>query len=176
MLSSVMLASCAENPVARQWASLPVSEETDAVQLAESIKASPEEWKAAARFLCRPDLDTLALGRYELTPAGTYANIQEYDTREIGKYEVHREYADIQVVLSGEEHIFIAPLDALQNRLADFDEEKDIEFFASASRERAALANRAHWVILFPSDAHNPCMSIGESPVHVRKVVVKVKL
>ena len=175
-VSSIILAACAGNQVARQWASLPVSEETDAAQLAESIKASPEEWKAAADFLCRPDLDTLALGHYELTPAGTYANIQEYDTREAGKYEVHRAYADVQVVLSGEEYIFIAPLDALQDRLTDFDEEKDIEFFASASSERAVLADRTHWVILFPSDAHNPCMSRGESPVHVRKVVVKVKL
>ena len=176
MLSSLLLASCAGNQVERQWAALPVSEETDAGQLAECIKTSPEEWKAAADFLCRPDLDTLAIGRYELTPAGTYANIQEYDTREAGKYEVHRAYADIQVVLSGEEYIFIAPLDALQDRLTDFDEEKDIGFFASAWQERLAPADRDHWVILFPSDAHNPCMSRGESPVHVRKVVVKVKL
>ncbi len=167
---------CERNQVARRWASLPVSEETDAAQLAECIKASPAEWMAAADFLCRPDIDTLVPGRYDLTPAGTYANIQEYDTREAGKYEVHRAYADIQMVLSGEENIFIAPLDAMQGRLTDFDEEKDIEFFASASRERPAPADRDHWVILFPSDAHNPCMSRGKNPVHIRKVVVKVKL
>ena len=176
MLSSLLLASCAGNQVERQWAALPVSEETDAGQLAECIKTSPEEWKAAADFLSREDLSSLPLGRYDLTPAGTYANIQEYDTRSVGKYEAHRAYADVQVVLSGEEYIFIAPLDALQDRLTDFDEEKDIEFFASTSSERAVLADRTHWVILFPSDAHNPCMSRGESPVHVRKVVVKVKL
>ena len=175
-VSSILLAACAGNQVARQWASMPVSEDTDAQQLAASIKANPAEWKAAADFLSRQDLGSLPLGRYDLTPAGTYANIQEYDTRSVGKYEAHRAYADVQVVLSGEEYIFFAPLDALQDRLTDFDEEKDIEFFASASSERAVLADRTHWVILFPSDAHNPCMSRGESPVHVRKVVVKVKV
>lgn len=175
-VSAFLLTACSGNEVARTWASLPVSEETDAAQLAAEIKARPAEWKAAAEFLARPDLDTLPLGRYELTSKGTYANIQEYETRPVSeaKYEAHRAYTDIQVVLSGQENILIAPITAVKDLLVPFDEARDIEFFASATDFRTALADREHWVILFPSDAHAPCLSIGDEPVHIRKVVVKV--
>ena len=162
--------------MAKQWAAFPLSEETDAAQLAARIKENPAEWKAAADFPAGPistpsprAATTLLLPAHTPTSRSTIP-VPSASTRP------HRAYADVQVVLSGEEYIFIAPLDALQDRLTDFDEEKDIEFFASASSERAVLADRTHWVILFPSDAHNPCMSRGESPVHVRKVVVKVTL
>lgn len=175
-LSATLLTACAGNEAARMWASLPVSEHSDAAELAASLKACPAEWKAAAEFLSREDLDVLPLGRYDLTPEGTYANIQEYDTRFEGDYELHRAYADVQVVLSGEEHIFVAPRTSVRECRQEYDAAKDIEFYASATDEIAVPADRSHWVVLFPSDAHKPCMSIGAESVHIRKIVVKVKL
>ncbi len=172
-ISSMILASCAGNAVARRWASFPVSPETDVQQLVEQIKARPAEWQAAADFLSRADLDTLALGRYELTESGTYANIQEYTTKDASKYEAHRDYIDVQVVLSGKEQIFISALGDLSDCLQAYSADKDIEFWAASSHPRAAVADASHWVILFPSDAHMPCMTL-ESPSSIRKVVVKV--
>lgn len=172
----MLLTACAGNEAARIWATLPVSEHSDAAQLAASLKARPAEWKAAAEFLSREDLDSLPLGRYELTPEGSYANIQEYDTRFAGDYELHRAYADVQVVLSGEEVIQVAPRTSVQECTQPYDAEKDIEFYASSGEDVAVPADRSHWVVLFPSDAHKPCMSAGTEPVHIRKVVVKVKL
>ena len=168
--------SCTSD-LAKKWAGFPLSEENDAAQLAEQLEKNPAEWAAAAEFLSRTDLDTLALGRYELTPGGTFANIQEYETKPENRYEAHKAYADVQVVLAGKEHIVIAPIGEASERLTDFDEKKDIEFFASAAAgEHVALADRGHWVVLFPSDLHKPCLTIGEEPVHIRKIVVKVKL
>ena len=156
--------------------SLPVSEFSDGAQLAASIKARPAEWKAAAEFLSREDLDTLPLGRYELTPEGSYANIQEYNTRAEGDYELHRAYVDVQVVLSGNELIYVAPRASVQECTQQYNAEKDIEFYASSNEETIVPADRDHWVVLFPSDAHKPCMTAGTEPIHIRKVVVKVKL
>ena len=85
-ISAMLLSACSGSDTARKWAALPVSGETDAKQLAAQIQANPAEWAAAAAFLSRPDLDTLALGRYELTDNGTYANIQEYDTKDSSTY------------------------------------------------------------------------------------------
>ena len=172
-ISAILLASCGGSDIARLWTSLPVSPETDANQLALQIKANPAQWKAAADFLSRSDLDTLALGRYELTPEGTYANTQEYETKDSSKYEAHRAYIDIQVVLSGREQIFVSPLKDLSGCLQEYDTEKDIEFWALSSASRAVPADSSHWVILFPSDAHMPCMTL-EEPSFIRKVVVKV--
>lgn len=172
-VSSILLAACTGNRVARQWAALPISEETDSQQLAAQIKAAPAQWKAAADFLSREDLATLPLGRYDLTPEGAYANIQEYTTRDSSKYEAHRDYIDVQVVVSGREQIFISALGDLSGCLQEYDSEKDIEFWALSSCPRSAVADSAHWVILFPSDAHEPCMTLDE-PSAIRKVVVKI--
>lgn len=175
-LSATLLSACAGNDAAKMWATLPVSEFSDGAQLAASIKACPAEWKAAAEFLSREDLDELPLGRYDLTPGGSYANIQEYETRSEGNYELHRAYVDVQVVLSGEELIYVAPRSCVQDCCQEYDAGKDIEFFTAADEALHVPADRAHWVVLFPSDAHKPCMSAGPEPVHIRKVVVKVKL
>ncbi|MBO4595970.1 MAG: YhcH/YjgK/YiaL family protein [Bacteroidales bacterium] len=161
--------------LAQIWAAFPLSEENDAAQLAEQLKNNPEEWAAAAEFLKRPDLDSLPAGRHEIT-AHSFAAVSEYDSRAEGKYEAHKDYADIQLILEGAENIWIAPIDAATERLSDYDPVKDIEFFGAASHdERAALADRKHWVILFPSDLHKPCIAI-DKPVHIHKIVVKVKL
>ena len=175
-LSATLLTACAGNDAAKMWASLPISEFSDGAQLAASVKARPAEWKAAAEFLSRKDLDELPLGRYDLTPDGSYANIQEYETRSEGNYELHRAYADVQVVLSGNELIYVAPRSCVQNCCQEYDEGKDIEFFASSDEALSVPADHSHWVVLFPSDAHKPCMTAGTEPVHIRKVVVKVKL
>ena len=172
-LSAILLSACAGNETAKIWAALPVSESVDAEQLAAQIKANPSAWKAAAEFLTGNDLSAIALGRHELAPDGTYANVQEYTTKENSKYEVHRAYIDIQVVVSGREQILVSPLGALQDCLQEYDPEKDIEFFAASSEFRSVPADAGHWVILFPSDAHEPCITLGE-PSEIRKVVVKV--
>ena len=91
--------------LAELWAALPVSPESDLKQLECQINANPEEWRAAAEFLTRKDLGSLALGRYDLTSSGTYANVQEYDTKDSSVFEAHRSYVDIQVAIDGQELI-----------------------------------------------------------------------
>lgn len=172
-ISAMLLSACSGSDTARKWAALPVSGETDAKQLAAQIQANPAEWAAAAAFLSRPDLDTLALGRYELTDNGTFANIQEYDTKDSSKYEAHRAYIDIQVIVSGREQIFVSALQDLSECLQEYDAARDIAFWARSANPHSVLADARHWVILFPSDAHMPCMTL-DTPSAIRKVVVKV--
>ena len=171
---SALLFSCSGNKTAERWAQFPLSHEIDAAQLAAQIRANPGDWEAAADFLSRTDLATAELGKYPLTDNGCYANIQEYSTRAESKFEAHKDFIDVQVVLSGKEHIFVSALGDLRDRLADYNPAKDIEFFASSVNPRTVLADKDNWVILFPSDAHMPCMTIGQEPSSIRKVVIKV--
>ena len=39
-----------------------------------------------------------------------YANVEEYTTKDVGYFEAHRDYLDIQILLSGEEVIEYTPL------------------------------------------------------------------
>lgn len=146
---------------------------TDKRQLAEQSLRNPAAWAAAAEFLKRSDLDSLALGNYPLTDDGAYASVSEYVTKDSATFEVHRRFIDIQYVRSGEEDIWVAPLNSLENCLTPYDAQKDIAFYASAPAwdVRRADASTAH--ILFPSDGHQPCMKVGERGP-VRKIVVKI--
>ena len=159
--------------LAELWAALPVSPESDLKQLECQINANPEEWRAAAEFLTRKDLGSLALGRYDLTSSGTYANVQEYDTKDSSVFEAHRSYVDIQVAIDGQELIYVAALDSLSDCLQEYDSEKDVKFWSKASASRAVKTDRKNWVVLFPSDAHMPCMTLG-TPCHIKKIIVKV--
>lgn len=173
LVTATFLVACSGSDVAKMWAELPLSDATDGIQLAQQIKANPAEWKAAAEFLTGNDLMSLGLGRYEITQEGTYANVQEYETKDSSRFEAHRNYIDIQVVVSGREHIFVSSLKDLSLCVREYDPVADIEFFATSADSRPVLADSSNWVVLFPSDGHMPCISAGE-PSFIRKIVVKI--
>ena len=155
------------------WAGLPVSKETDLVQLKQQVEAFPEAWIAAAKFLTENDLAALALGRHDLGVEGLFANVQEYTTRKASRYEAHRKYIDIQIVVSGHEYIYVAPLEKMLDPQGDYNEASDIAFFGAAADGKPVPAVPQQWLVLFPSDGHMPCMSDGTLS-EVRKIVVKV--
>ena len=148
----------------------------DKAQMEAQYKAGKAEWDAACAFLSRPDLDTMKCGKYPLTEAGTYALVQEYDLdpEAVRKFEIHRKFIDIQYVIGGEEMIYVCRHEDLQDRLKDYSDKKDVEFFARASKQDGYVMNPSCMVIVFPSDPHMPGCVPPSGAGHVRKVVVKV--
>lgn len=168
---AVALVGCSD-PMS-QWKSTPLNPAIDFTQMREQIKANPAEWSAALKFLKEVNLNTIELGRHDLTEK-TFANVQEYISLTEGKYEAHRKYIDLQVVISGNENIFVAPLGNAINLVHDYDESVgDYVLFADAKNPKTIPANPESWVILFPNDAHKPGMAIGD-PAPIRKVVIKI--
>ena len=125
-------------------------------------------------FLC--DAVHLPEGRVELQ-GGDYANVQVYATCENNPngYEAHRQYVDIQFLLSGEELIKVRPLEQLSES-RPYDEEKDYALYHDdgAAALDCPIGN-GYFVILFPNDAHEPTLTLRTAQ-QVKKVVVKVKL
>ena len=152
--------------------SMTLSPATDFEQMAAQVAANPDEWAAALKFLEQTDLSTASLGRHDITPA-TYANVQEYTSKTENFYEAHKLYIDLQVVISGRENIFVAPLDKASGITKEYDAQSDCVLFAGASSGKAVLADPENWVVLFPNEAHKPGMAI-DAPAPVRKVVVKI--
>lgn len=111
--------------------------------------------------------------RYEIAE-GVFANCSEYETKrpEEGRFETHRRYIDIQLLLSGRELIDVADPRGLEPSVA-YDPEKDIAFYRRKEGGHRLVLSPGIMAILFPQDAHMPSVAVGE-PETVRKIVVKV--
>lgn len=136
-------------------------------------KLGPNFAKAVA-FLQRKDLKSLPNGRYAIDGENAYAMIQEVTLKEWGggRPELHREYFDIQLPLSGSEIIGVGKFDPKVP--GDFDVEKDIGFYADIPVEPLTV-RPGEFAILYPETcAHIPgCDEVGGDVI--RKVVVKVR-
>ena len=66
-------------------------------------------------------------GRYEISEE-IYANIEEYNTKDSGYFEAHRNYTDIQLLLEGEEIIEYTPLEGLEVK-DEYNPSRDIAFY-----------------------------------------------
>ena len=142
--------------------------------IGECAKLGPHFAKAV-EFLQRKDLKNLPNGRYELDGENAYAMVQEAMLKPwgTGRPEVHHEYFDIQLPLSGEETIGVGRFDPAI--LGDFDEEKDIGFYDDASVEPLTL-RPGEFAVLYPETcAHAPCCSEDAAGMTIRKIVVKVR-
>ena len=153
---------------------LPLSPATDFATLEKQIQKNPDQWKAVIDFLTGSDLMKLALGRHEIADGGVFANVQEYETKDEVKYECHRKYIDIQCVVSGEEHIYVADITKVSDPVDEFNTENDYQLFSTASDFIKVIANKDNFVVLFPHEAHKPCMNVDGKHSHIRKVVVKI--
>ena len=152
----------------------------EGVYIADSLKNAGDyanlgaHFAKAVAFLRRPNLASLPNGRYELDGEDAYAMVQEATLKEwgSGRPEVHREYFDIQLPLSGEETIGVGTFDP--KAVGDFDEEKDIGFYADAQVVPLKL-RPGEFAILYPETcAHAPCCSEDAAGAPIRKIVVKI--
>ena len=131
---------------------------------------------AAFAWLARPGKLELPDGRQDLDGDRLFALIQSGTTRDPdpARFESHRRYIDIQVVLAGGEVMEWVPVDNLAEAVA-YDEAKDIRFHVAPSRPAARVALVAgEFAVFFPEDAHKPCCHLGTAPVAFRKIVIKV--
>ncbi|MFD0868348.1 MULTISPECIES: YhcH/YjgK/YiaL family protein [Paenibacillus] len=74
--------------------------------------------------------------------------------KEEKRYEAHKRFIDIHVVLEGKEYVEIAPVDCLSNSTA-YDTEADIYFGeVTATCKFSGYLEKGHFLLCFPEDAH----------------------
>ena len=97
--------------------------------------------------------------------------VQRYTTKPAheGRWEAHRAHIDLQMVLTGEESVGIAPIGRLVAE--PYDAEKDI-LWLTGEGDRVTL-RPGEFMLLWPEDAHMPSIAIG-APVPVLKLVFKI--
>lgn len=130
--------------------------------------------KIAFDFLQFSKVKELHLGRYELGN-NVYANVEEYDTylRCERQYEHHKKYIDVQVILEGEEIIEVAPVFQLQ-RSTEYDAKRDVGFFYNSVKGEQFLLSKGDFLVIYPGQAHMPCLQMNEEKARVKKMVIKI--
>lgn len=134
--------------------------------------------KKGFEFIINNDLKNMPCGRHEIAE-GIYANVQELETKlpHLAKFEAHREYIDIQYVISGSERMDFALID---NFLQDipYDSEKDVEFLKlkeDSNCPNVINVKEGDFAIFFPQDVHAPMLCCEDRCEKIKKVIVKIK-
>ena len=95
---------------------------------------------------------------------------------EVAKFEAHRDYIDIQLLLSGNERIYYNDVEGLVEA-APYDKSRDIVFFKDSVKKSDYLTlNGTNFALIYPHEAHAPQVSVNDYAEQVKKVVVKVKI
>lgn len=116
-----------------------------------------------------------ATGRVELDH-GAFALEQAYYPKQPvqGRWEAHREYVDVQVIVAGREQMELTDTGNLVVD-EDFTPGRDLIFFQPYANGSVFVADTGAVAVFFPVDAHKPSLAApGEAQVVVRKTVVKI--
>ncbi|MBE7056003.1 MAG: DUF386 domain-containing protein [Ruminococcaceae bacterium] len=117
------------------------------------------------------------IGRYEILGTDVFAFIQEYTTKPSceGMYEGHKNYIDIQYIVSGTEIIEVYDINKGKVKVK-YDSTKDIGFYHDIEKASFGVVESNEYGIFLPKDLHKPGISFGNVTEKIKKIVVKVKV
>ena len=146
----------------------------DTLDNAARYEALHSRFAKAFAFLRTVD-GTQALGRHDIDGDLVFALVQTYTTKpvESALFEAHRKYIDVQFLHSGRETILWAPLSTMTEQTLAYDDNKEAALWKLGPDSTSLHLSANHFSILYPEDAHAPCV-VWDQPEQVFKVVVKV--
>lgn len=124
------------------------------------------------KYLQETDLASLEPGKYEIDGSKVYAAVSSYDSKPVdqGKWEAHKNYIDIQYIVSGVEKMGFAHISECE-ACTDYNDAKDVQFYKANGD--LFVVKAGYFVIFAPEDVHMPNIAAAE-PTSMKKVVVKV--
>lgn len=147
----------------------------DSIKNCEAYYGSHIRFKDAFDFIRKAVDENLPVGNYEIDGKNLFAFIQEYETKlpEESAFEGHRNYIDIQYIISGTEVMMVADISKMKESC---DYKEDIVFFEDYKKSSTCVIEEGEYGIFFPWDTHKPGLCFGGKPEKVRKIVVKVRI
>lgn len=114
-------------------------------------------------------------GRYALQGDNIFMNVMQFATQspEQKKAELHQQYIDIQVLLSGEERILFGLSDSAR-QCEEMHVEDDYQLCSQIADEQAMVLKPGRFVIFMPREPHKPGCVV-QAPMDIKKVVIKVR-
>jgi YhcH/YjgK/YiaL family protein len=132
---------------------------------------APEVWSKVVDFVEAALEKTPELGKHEIVGSDAFAICQTYTAHpaDMEKLEYHKKYIDIQLLLAGNEEIWVENIDNLEETVP-YSEEKDCGFYKADDKTVKVALNVGNFAIFPAMEGHMP--GIGNSDVV--KVVVKI--
>lgn len=129
-------------------------------------------FKTVCDFIESHDLAELPEGRIDLD-GGVFVNISEYEPYPApDKWEAHRRYADLQIVIKGDERMDGAASE-MASGSAGYHEDDDYEIFDCCKGYYATVwATEGTFAYFAPCDAHRPGLHYKSDSV--KKAVFKI--
>lgn len=147
----------------------------DKINNIELYKGLSEDIYTGLKYLTTIDA-SVENGVHKITD-NVKAVVSEYETKQVNPngFEAHREYLDIQYLISGEEIIKCKNIDGL-TVTKKYDRENDYLLLSDDVEMPSKLfLGNGYFALLYPDDAHEPQLCAGE-PMLVKKVVLKIKI
>jgi biofilm protein TabA len=146
-------------------------------QLQDLLPMVPAPLHLALQHLRDTDFTTLPAGNYDLQGKDIYVQVIDMNTKPVAECrpEVHRQYADVQFLVSGREQIGMA-VDTGKHKLGeDLLASRDLLFYTDVQDETILTMRPGSFAVFLPSDVHRPGGAI-DGPEPIRKVVMKVRV
>ena len=135
------------------------------------------KFKEAFDFIKKALDENLEAGKYEIDGKELWASVQEYTSKleNDAKAEAHKNYIDIQYIVSGTEVIEGFDISYATPK-SEYNDVKDVMFYEDFVNAGKGILNANEYGIFFPHDVHKPGMCLNGKQDTVKKIVVKVKL
>lgn len=142
----------------------------DWVQNVERYRGIHANIDRAIDFVKTADLSKLVIGRNEIDGERLFANLYDHILEKDNEGgEIHRKYADFQVLLSGEEGIGFAG----KAQIGSYEAENDIAH-CSMKKDNMLRLQEGQFAIFFPGEAHSPGNRPDSVNCYSKKLVIKV--
>ncbi len=104
-----------------------------------------------------------------------FINLATYTNKNVKDclFESHKKYLDIQYVITGGELIDVCETDDLKATDDRLDTD-DIAFYENTDVFSTAYLREGDFVILFPGEAHRPCVAPDGKGIKTKKAVAKI--
>ncbi len=129
-------------------------------------------------FMKTHDMRKLPVGEMEIEGRNLFLRVFRYPTSEArrveeARFETHRHYADVHIVLAGAERIQTVPTGLLRP-VTEYNEAKDIQFFTADSFISDVILNEGEFAVFFAGESHKPMCYYKDMDAPVEKFVFKI--
>ena len=122
-----------------------------------------------------------ACGRYDMPncdkESAVYANAMTYTTNPLSEktqMEAHRTYIDIQIMMGGEEVMYVPGIGE-HPVTKEYDKNADFELMAMDAELATKInAKAGTFVVFFAGELHAPSVALNGKPCEVSKIVAKI--
>lgn len=117
---------------------------------------------------------TLLPGRHEFGGDVYFMNVMHYSTQlpDTKKAELHREYVDVQLVLSGEELIYYGAAGSARE-CDQWHDDEDYQLCQHIDNQQRLTLRAGMFAVFLPGEPHKPGCTTGQEGA-VKKAVIKV--